>query len=119
MFQKMLQGGSGITDINVDKMETVYTRYRTMDQGKTETGTYTTTSQYDTKYIVVLMGSSIDPNSNQSISLSNGEIVKTLNNVVDNYTSFGIYIVDVPVGTTITGSMRYLGNVMTVIGFKV
>ena len=119
MWQRILQGGSGITEIDVDKMETVYTRYRTVNNGKAETGTYTTTSQYDTKYIVVLMGASSDPNSNQSISLSNGEIVKTLNNVVDKYASLGVYIVDVPVGTTITGSMRYLGNVMTVIGFKV
>ena len=119
MFQKMLQGGSEITDIDVDKMETVYTRYRKKTNGSVETGTYTTTSQYDTKYIVVLIGASTDPNSNQSISLSNGKIVKTLNNVVDKYSSLGVYIVDVPVGTTITGSMRYLGNVMTVIGFKV
>ena len=119
MFQKMLQGGSGITDIGVDKMETVYTRYRTVAHGAEEIGTYTTTSQYDTKYIVVLMGASPEPNSNQSISLSNGEIVKTLSNVTGNYTSLGVYIVDVPVGTTITGSMCYVGNVMTVIGFKV
>ena len=119
MFQKILQGGSKITDIDVDKMETVYIRYRTKTNGGAETGTYTTTSQYDTKYIVVLMGASTDPNSNQSISLSNGEIIKTLSNVVDSYASIGVYIVDVPVGTTITGNMRYIGNVMTVIGFKV
>lgn len=102
---------------DLEKSVLVFQNLSQDTKGQQVTNSYRTTSMYKTQYIAILIGVSTDPNSNQALSMSAGKIAKQFFSEAGSYTSVGIYLIDVPVNTTISFNTRYRAHGAFLIGF--
>ena len=102
---------------DLEKSVLVFQNLSQNTSGQQVTNSYRTTSMYKTQYIAILIGMSTDPNSNQVLSMSAGKIAKQFFSEAGSYTSVGIYLIDVPVNTTISFNTRYRAHGAFLIGF--